>query len=82
VTRGILFEIAPEAGVSIAEQTLNPEDLYKADEIFISSTNRNLIRVGEVAGHAIPSGAVAKQLDDLFEAYISDYVTRRAAAAR
>ena len=82
VTRGILFEIAPEAGVGIAEQSLRPEDLYGADEIFISSTNRNLIRVGEINGHAIPRGPVAKQLDDLFEAYISEYVTRRAAAAR
>jgi len=82
VTRGILFEIAPEAGVSIAEQTLRPEDLYAADEVFISSTNRNLIKVGEINGHAIPSGPVAKQLDDLFEAYIAEYVTRRVAAAR
>jgi branched-chain amino acid aminotransferase len=82
ITRGILFEIAPEAGVSIVEQALRPEDLYSADEVFISSTNRNLIRVGEIAGHAITSGPVSKRLDDLFEAYISDYVTRRAAAAR
>jgi len=82
VTRGILFEIAPEAGVSVVEQTLRPEDLYAADEVFISSTNRNLIRVGEINGHAIPVGPVAKRLDDLFESYISDYVTRRVAAAR
>ena len=81
VTRGILFEIAPEAGISIAEQTLRPEDLYGADEIFISSTNRNLIRVGEINGHTIPIGTVAKQLDQLFDAYITEYVTRRAAAA-
>ena len=81
VTRGILFEIAPEAGVSIVEQTLRPEDLYSADEVFISSTNRNLISVGEIAGHAIPIGPVAKRLDDLFEAYIAEYVTRRQAAA-
>src|SRR5713101_357281 len=45
VTRGILMEIAPEAGVSVIEQTLRPEDLYSADEVFISSTNRNLISV-------------------------------------
>ena len=82
VTRGILFEIAPEAGVSIAEQILRPEDLYSADEVFISSTNRNLISVGEINGHQIPRGPVAKQLDDLFEAYITEYVTRRQAAAR
>ena len=82
VTRGILFEIAPEAGVSIAEQTLRPEDLFSADEMFISSTNRNLISVGEIAGRPIGTGPIAKQLDRLFEGYITEYVTRRLAAAR
>jgi branched-chain amino acid aminotransferase len=82
VTRGILFEITPEAGVSIVEQTLRPEDLYSADEVFISSTNRNLIGVGEIAGRPIATGPLAKRLDNLFEAYINEYVTRRLAAAR
>src|SRR5207302_2805773 len=49
VTRGILFEIAGEAGASVKEQTLHLEDLYGADEIFISSTNRNVIGVSEIA---------------------------------
>jgi len=83
VTRGILFEIAPEVGISIVEQTLRPEDLYSADEVFVSSTNRNLIGVGEIAGHAIATapGPVTKQLDGLFDAYVTEYVTRRLATA-
>ena len=83
VTRGILFEIAPEAGVAVIEQALHPEDLYSADEIFISSTNRNLIGAGEIAGHKIATapGPVTHQLNDLFDAYVADYVTRRLAAA-
>jgi branched-chain amino acid aminotransferase len=79
VTRGILMEIAPEAGVSVAAQSLHPEDLYSADEVFISSTNRNVIGVGEIAGHKIAAspGPVTKRLNALFDAYIDDYVTRR-----
>ncbi|MGB8474731.1 MAG: aminotransferase class IV [Candidatus Acidiferrum sp.] len=82
VTRGILFEIAPEAGVSVIEQALKPEDLYSADEVFMSSTNRNLIGVGEIAGHKIATapGPVTHQLNDLFDTYVADYVTRRLAA--
>jgi branched-chain amino acid aminotransferase len=84
VTRGILFEIAPEAGVSVVEQALRPEDLYSADEVFITSTNRNLIAVGEIAGHrmATAPGPVTNQLNDLFDAYLTDYVSRRLAASR
>jgi branched-chain amino acid aminotransferase len=83
VTRGILFEIAPDAGIAIAEQTLRPEDLYGADEVFLSSTNRNLIGVGEIAGHEIATapGPVTKQLDELFDAHVTEYVTRRSVTA-
>jgi branched-chain amino acid aminotransferase len=83
VTRGILFEIAPEAGVGVVEQVLRPEDLYSADEVFISSTNRNLLGVGEIAGHNIAAapGPVTRQLDELFDAHIADYVSRRLASA-
>jgi branched-chain amino acid aminotransferase len=83
VTRGILFEIAPEAGISVVEQALHPDDLYSADEVFITSTNRNLIGVGEIAGHQISAapGPVTHQLNDLFDAYVAEYVTRRLAAA-
>ena len=82
VTRGILFEIAPEAGIHVVEQALKPEDLYAADEVFISSTNRNIIGVGEIAGHKIAAapGPVTHQLEELFVAHVADYVTRRLAA--
>jgi branched-chain amino acid aminotransferase len=82
VTRGILMEIAPEAGLSVVEQALRPEDLYSADEVFISSTNRNLIGVAEIAGHKIPTpGPVCHRLNDVFDAYVADYVARRLASA-
>ena len=83
VTRGILFEIAGETGTALKEQTLRLEDLYAADEVFISSTNRNVIGVGEVAGHKFASapGPVTRRMNEAFTAYVSDYVTRRLAAA-
>jgi branched-chain amino acid aminotransferase len=82
VTRGILLEIAPEAGLPVVEQPLLPEDLYSAEEVFISSTNRNLISVAEVAGHPILApGPVCHRLNELFDAYVSDYVSRRLASA-
>jgi len=81
VTRGILMEIAPETGVSVVEQALRPEELYSAEEVFISSTNRNLISVGEIAGHKIAIGPVCDRMNDLYAAYLDDYVSRRLAAA-
>jgi branched-chain amino acid aminotransferase len=82
VTRGILMEIAPEAGLPVVEQALRPEDLYSAEEVFISSTNRNFIDVSEIAGHAILApGPVCNRLNHLFDAYVEEYVSRRLASA-
>jgi len=85
VTRGVLLEIAADAGTSVAEQTLRLEDLYEADEVFVTSTNRNVIGVTEIAGKTIGSGqpgALTKKLDDAFEAYVKEYVERRLATSR
>ena len=85
VTRGVLMEIASDAGTSVAEQTLRLEDLYSADEVFVTSTNRNVIGVKEIGGREVGGGKVGpvtKKLDEVFEAYIRDYVERRLAASR
>jgi branched-chain amino acid aminotransferase len=83
VTRGVLMEIAADAGTSVTEQTLRMEDLYSADEVFITSTNRNVIGVREIAGRPIASdgkGEMTRKLDEAFEAFMEDYVGRRLAA--
>ena len=85
VTRGVLMEIASDAGTMVVEQTLRLEDLYSSDEVFITSTNRNVIGVREIDGHTIAHGGLgptARKLDEVFEAYIHDYIDRRLAASR
>jgi branched-chain amino acid aminotransferase len=85
VTRGVLMEIASEAGTSVVEQTLRLEDLYSADEVFITSTNRTVIGVREIDGHAISHGGLGpttRKLEEVFEAYINDYINRRLSASR
>jgi len=51
--------------------------------VFISSTNRNIIGVGEIAGHKIASapGPITKRLNELFDVYVTEYVSRRLASA-
>jgi branched-chain amino acid aminotransferase len=85
VTRGILMEIASEAGTTVVQQTMRPEDLYGAEEVFVTSTNRNAIGVKEIGGHQIGSGEIGpitKKLDDAFEEYMNEYVERRLASSR
>lgn len=82
ITRSILLEIGARIGVSCEEATLRPADLFSADEIFISSTNRTLLAVGEIAGHryANAPGPITQRLDEAFTAYIREYLARNSTA--
>ena len=84
VTRGVLLEIAPHAGVQLVEQALLPEDLYSADEVFITSTNRSLLGVSEVAGHkySVVMGPIVQKLERAFDAAVREYVAQHAAGVR
>jgi branched-chain amino acid aminotransferase len=83
VTRGILLELGPRAGVPVEECALRPEDLYAADEVFITSTNRNTIAVSEINGHKTPiaPGPVRQKLERAFVAYAREYVDAHIAAS-
>ena len=79
VTRSVLLEIAGGAGVSLAEKTLRPEDLLAAEEVFITSTNRTLLGVSEIAGRKFSTimGPLAQKLERAFEAAMHEYVAQR-----
>ncbi|MGA8013224.1 MAG: aminotransferase class IV [Candidatus Acidiferrales bacterium] len=80
VTRGVVLEIGAGAGVPVEERTLMPEDLYSADGVFISSTNRNIIAAGEINGHKIATAPLPlmQKLEKAFSAYVQEYVAQRA----
>ncbi|HXZ20989.1 MAG TPA: aminotransferase class IV [Candidatus Acidoferrales bacterium] len=79
VTRGVLLEIAPRIGIPMEEHTLTPDDLRRADEMFISSTNRNLLGVGSLEDQIFEGapGPVTRRLEEAFAAYVADYVAQQ-----
>jgi branched-chain amino acid aminotransferase len=83
VTRSILMEIGATAGAPVEERTLLPEDLYVAEVVFISSTNRNLLGVSEINGRKIATapGLITQKLEKAFAAYVREYVDSHLAAS-
>jgi branched-chain amino acid aminotransferase len=53
ITREFLFDIGKEVGVSVAEKTLRDDDLFGADEAFLTSTTRELVPIVMVNDRAI-----------------------------
>ena len=77
VTRSVLLEIAPKGGVTLHEKILTLQDLHSADEVFITSTNRTLLGVSEIAGqkYSVAMGPLVQKLERAFDACMREYAT-------
>jgi branched-chain amino acid aminotransferase len=56
ITRAFLFEVGAGIGVPVREQVLHDEDLFGADECFLTSTTRELVPIVQVDDRKIGSG--------------------------
>lgn len=84
ITRSVLLEIGASVGVEVKEAVLRPDDLYAADEVFISSTNRSMLGVSEINGRQIAAapGPVTLKMENAFGEYVKRYIAGKSAAAR
>ena len=74
VSRAILLEIGGQAGVPVKEAALTPEDLLGADEIFITSTTREIQPVSAIEEQATAQvgGPVTKRLAEAFSQFVAE----------
>ena len=56
ITRQVVFEIAADLGIALREQDLTLNDVYAADEVFLSGTAAEIIGVVKVDGRMIRDG--------------------------
>jgi branched-chain amino acid aminotransferase len=86
VSRSILLELAAKSGMPIAERTIAPEELWAADEVFITSTTRQVQPVDRIEEHTFTPGKVTEKMAALFQQYVDEYIRaaqqKNAAAVR
>jgi branched-chain amino acid aminotransferase len=76
VTRALLLEQVK--GFDIREKTLFPKDLESADEVFITSTTRELMPVASIQGLKIRGArAMTDQIQVAFTKYVESYVASK-----
>ncbi|MDD5306086.1 MAG: aminotransferase class IV [Deltaproteobacteria bacterium] len=76
VTRGLIMRVARERGLEVEEVDLLPEDLYRADEVFLTGTLKEVVSVVRVNGLPVGGGdpgPVTRRISKWFEE-----LTRRA----
>jgi len=71
VTRQSVIELAKHEGVAVREESLAPEALYEAPEVFLASSSVGVWPVASVDGRAVRGGApgpVSKRLQERLDA--------------
>ena len=82
ITREVLLSEIHVPGIQIAEKSLTPGELEDADEVFITSTTRNLLPVREIEGKKVGCTHVTHHaLAAAFSEYVDRYVAARKTAA-
>jgi branched-chain amino acid aminotransferase len=82
ITREVLHEVIPAAGYTLLERDLSPSDLDTAEEVFISSTTREVAGVGSIQpnwNYPAP-GNVTRDLATAFQGYVQAHLQRTARA--
>ena len=76
VTRKVLVEILPRAGIAVEERRITLTDLSNMNEVLIASSTRNIVPVVKVddtvIGEGIP-GQMVKRLNDILAEYQKHY---------
>jgi branched-chain amino acid aminotransferase len=76
ITRELLLTEVWAPGVRVTEKVLTPADLESADEVFVTSTTRDLLPVARIGQRSIPNTGHAREaLQAAFSKYTNDYVT-------
>ena len=60
ITRQVILEIAHTKNVPVSEQWFTPQQLYDADEVWFSSSTKEICAVINVDGHTIGQGKPGK----------------------
>jgi branched-chain amino acid aminotransferase len=76
ITREVLLEIALPAGIELCEQELRAEDLAAAEEVFISSTTREVAPIAEIrpAWKYPAPGPVTRRAEEIFKQYVGAWL--------
>jgi D-alanine transaminase len=72
ITRDLVLELAESAGIPYREEAVSAEQLKSAEEIWISSSTRELLPVTALDGQAVgrgKPGPLWQQLDTLYQRY-------------
>ncbi|MBI5050856.1 MAG: branched-chain-amino-acid transaminase [Nitrospirae bacterium] len=76
ITRNIILDIADELGIKSKEGKFTPEDIYNADEVFVSNTTKEIVPVTMIDDVKIGSrtGKITKMLSKAYKKKVAEHI--------
>jgi branched-chain amino acid aminotransferase len=82
ITRQVVLQETQSSGIRIVEKPLTPAELEASDEVFITSTTRNLLPVLQIEDRKMGRSEGARQaLQKAFSEYVRRYIAEHKEAA-
>jgi branched-chain amino acid aminotransferase len=72
ITRSVILELARRMGVPVIEGLFPVSEIHKADEMFLTSSTREVVPIVRVDGNAVADGRPGPVTTRLLEAYRSE----------
>jgi len=69
ITRGVVMDLARQAGLQVSEPNLTRYDLFNADECFLTGTGAEVVPVVKIDGRVIGSGIPGPRTRELVKKY-------------
>jgi branched-chain amino acid aminotransferase len=76
ITRRIIIDIAKEIGFKVKEGRFRPDEIYEADEVFISNTTMEVMPVKEFddVKFNVSAGGITKAIHKAYRAEVREYI--------
>ncbi|MBM3565237.1 MAG: branched-chain amino acid aminotransferase [Alphaproteobacteria bacterium] len=78
ITRRTVIDLAKKKGIEIVERAIWPEELTKADEVFLTGTAAEVTPVGEIGPYNFQPGTLTRTLMDDYERLVGKTAAKAA----
>jgi branched-chain amino acid aminotransferase len=81
ITRRTVIDLAKRRGIEVVERHMQPEEMAKADEVFLTGTAAEVTPVGQIGDHTFTPGRFCEMLMADYTAEVTKPATAEVAAA-
>jgi branched-chain amino acid aminotransferase len=78
ITRRTVIDLAKKRGIEVIERAIWPEELAKADEVFLTGTAAEVTPVGEIGPYHFQPGTITRSLSEDYERLVGKKVIQAA----